>query len=177
MMSSLPSVEADDSAKLRRFLHVGAETGTYQVQPVKISIENCQSVVKLVASGKISEVLDEIIKISERGHVRNTEALLMALAACMHNASDEKSKTAAYQSLPKVCLSPNELFYLMAKLKQINEGDKCSWGRSLKRAIQCWYDSRSIDQLLVDVTGFAHAEGWSHRDLTRLAHVKAKTRS
>jgi 60 kDa SS-A/Ro ribonucleoprotein len=46
------------------------------------------------------------------------------------------------------------------------------WSRSHKRAIADWYLGQSPAKLAMLVTKYQNREGWSHRDVLRLAHVK-----
>src|SRR5690606_32048157 len=44
------------------------------------------------------------------------------------------------------------------------------WGRSLKRAVGNWYLEKDADKLALQLTKYQQRNGWSHRDLLRLAH-------
>jgi 60 kDa SS-A/Ro ribonucleoprotein len=46
------------------------------------------------------------------------------------------------------------------------------WGKNLRRAVADWYLSKTPEQLAMQVTKYAQREGWSHRDVLRLAHPK-----
>src|SRR5450432_3082758 len=44
------------------------------------------------------------------------------------------------------------------------------WGRGLRRAIAGWYLARPVDELAYQAVKYQQRNGWSHRDLLRLAH-------
>jgi 60 kDa SS-A/Ro ribonucleoprotein len=47
------------------------------------------------------------------------------------------------------------------------------WGRSVKTAIGNWYTDKNESQLAYHLTKYQNRNGWSNRDLLRLAHVNA----
>ena len=44
------------------------------------------------------------------------------------------------------------------------------WGRGLRRAVAGWYLARPVDELAYQAVKYQQRNGWSHRDLLRLAH-------
>ena len=44
------------------------------------------------------------------------------------------------------------------------------WGRGLRRAVADWYLSKPVDAVAYQAVKYRQREGWSHRDLLRLAH-------
>ena len=44
------------------------------------------------------------------------------------------------------------------------------WGRGLRRAVGDWYLAKEPDKLAYQVLKYRQREGWTHRDLLRLAH-------
>ena len=44
------------------------------------------------------------------------------------------------------------------------------WGRGLRSAVGRWYTEKSVDDLAYQMVKYRSREGWSHRDLLRLAH-------
>ncbi|KAJ3204813.1 60 kDa SS-A/Ro ribonucleoprotein, partial [Dinochytrium kinnereticum] len=51
------------------------------------------------------------------------------------------------------------------------------WGRSMRKALSEWYNSRSAESLLFIVTKYRTRCGWTHRDVIRLAHVLPKSKA
>ena len=48
------------------------------------------------------------------------------------------------------------------------------WGRSFKTAIAAWYQDKSTDDLAYQAVKYQSRDGWSHRDMLRLAHPKTE---
>ena len=44
------------------------------------------------------------------------------------------------------------------------------WGRALRRAVGGWYLAQPVDRLAYQLVKYRQRDGWSHRDLLRLAH-------
>ena len=44
------------------------------------------------------------------------------------------------------------------------------WGRALRRAVGAWYLAQPVDRLAYQLVKYRQRDGWSHRDLLRLAH-------
>src|SRR5262249_6039053 len=94
---------------------------------------------------------------------KNDPALFaLALAAAL---GDEATKRAAFAALPKVARTGTHLFQF-AEAVQAMRG----WGRGLRRAIAGWYLTRPVDELAYQAVKYPQRNGWSHRDLLRLAH-------
>jgi 60 kDa SS-A/Ro ribonucleoprotein len=51
------------------------------------------------------------------------------------------------------------------------------WGRGLRRAIGDWYLNRDADALALQLVKYQQREGWSHRDLLRLAKPQPERNS
>ena len=46
------------------------------------------------------------------------------------------------------------------------------WGRGLRNAIGNWYEQSDADRLAYQLVKYRQRDGWTHRDLLRLAHPK-----
>ena len=44
------------------------------------------------------------------------------------------------------------------------------WGRGLRKAVGNWYAGKNDEQLAFQLAKYQNRDGWSHRDLLRLAH-------
>ncbi len=51
------------------------------------------------------------------------------------------------------------------------------WGRSLRSTVASWYVTRPVTEVAADMLKCPGHEGWTHRDLVRLAHPKPATRA
>ncbi|XP_006822581.1 RNA-binding protein RO60-like [Saccoglossus kowalevskii] len=164
--------KVDDFNRLRRFLCLGAEGGSYYVGEKELGKENAQCIDRLIDSGKGEEVVKEIVTFSVEGRTAKQNPVIFALAMCARS-NDIKTKQAAYSALSDVCRIPTHLFMfveLAEKLSQLTRGT--GWGRAQRRAIRKWYTEKDALKLALLVTKYKQRNGWSHRDLLRLAHIK-----
>ena len=153
----------DDWARLRRFLVLGSEGGSYYAGEWKLTRENALAVERcLTADGQ--RAVAEIVRISEAGRAPKNDAALFALAMAA-GTDDERTRKAALDALPRVARTGTHLF----QFAQFVEGFR-GWGRSLRRAVGAWYSAKAVDSLAYQAVKYRQREGVTHRDLLRLAH-------
>jgi 60 kDa SS-A/Ro ribonucleoprotein len=153
----------DEWTRLRRFLILGSEGGSYYASEWKLTRENVQAVEQAVrADGK--RAVAEIVAVSREGRAPKNEPALFALALAA-GADDQETRKAALEALPELARTGTHLFQFASFV----EGFR-GWGRSLRRAVGGWYAERSADELAYQAVKYRQREGVSHRDLLRLAH-------
>jgi 60 kDa SS-A/Ro ribonucleoprotein len=160
--------QVGDIERLRRFLILGNEGGTYYASESKLTRKNAQCVLRALAhDGKV--VVDMAVDISDKGLApKNDPAIfVLALASVDSNAEVRKYALAA---LPKICRIPTHLFTFAQYRQDIGGG----WGRGMRAAVAKWYTDQTPAQLAVNALKYPSRNGWSHRDLLRLAHPAAK---
>ncbi|HEV7761393.1 MAG TPA: TROVE domain-containing protein, partial [Acidimicrobiales bacterium] len=89
--------------------------------------------------------------------------VIFALAACTA-ADDPDTRARALDALPQVCRTGTQLFLFAGFVEQFR-----GWGRGLRRAVGRWYLDRDPDALAYQLVKYQQRDGWSHRDLLRLA--------
>jgi 60 kDa SS-A/Ro ribonucleoprotein len=152
----------DDWTRLRRFLILGVDGPTYYATEQTLVKENAQAVLACIAiDGK--RTVDEIVAISVAGRNAKQHAVVFALAACTA-ATDDATRTYALAAVRKVCRTGTQLFLFAGYVEQFR-----GWGRGLRRAVGDWYVDRDADALALQLIKYQQREGWSHRDLLRLA--------
>jgi 60 kDa SS-A/Ro ribonucleoprotein len=153
----------DDWTRLRRFLILGCEGGSYYAGERELTRENADAVVRcLKADG--ARTVAEIVAVSRDARAPKNEPALFALAACA-GLGEEATRRTALDSLPAVCRTGTHLF----QFARFVEGFR-GWGRSLRRAVGRWYTAHELDALAYQAVKYRQREGVSHRDLLRLAH-------
>ena len=170
------SFEVDDMQRLRRFIVLGSEGGTYYVGEKELGKQNAEAILRLIKAGKGREVVEEITKYSVEGRTAKQNPIIFALAICARE-DDIDTKRAAYEALSKVCRIPTHLFAFVQFCESLSVATGSGWGRAHRRAIQNWYLGKTPSSLAMAVTKYQQREGWSHRDLLRLSHVKSDTPS
>ncbi|XP_041133112.1 60 kDa SS-A/Ro ribonucleoprotein isoform X1 [Polyodon spathula] len=164
--------EVNDMTRLRRFLCYGSEGGTYYIKEQQLALENALVLIRLIEDGRGVEVVQEIKTFCLEGRAARTNPALFALAVCSQH-SDIKTKQAAFRAVGEVCQLPTHLFTLIQFKKDLKEGMKCGmWGRALRKTVADWYNEKDAMCLAMAVTKYKQRNGWSHKDLLRLSHMK-----
>jgi 60 kDa SS-A/Ro ribonucleoprotein len=153
----------DDWTRLRRFLVLGSEGGSYYADEWTLTRENAAAVERCLAADG-PRTVTEIVRVSEEGRAPKNDPALFALAMAA-GAADEQARKAALEALPRVARTGTHLF----QFAKFVEGFR-GWGRSLRRAVGAWYASKPIDALAYQAVKYRQRDGVTHRDLLRLAH-------
>jgi 60 kDa SS-A/Ro ribonucleoprotein len=153
----------DDWIRFDRFLILGSEGGSYYAGARALTRDNAEAVIRCIAADGARAVA-RIAAVSDSGRAPKNDPALFALALASA-LGDEATKRAALKALPAVARTGTHLFRF-AEFVQSMRG----WGRGLRRGIAGWYLARPVEALAHQVTKYRQREGWSHRDLLRLAH-------
>ena len=162
--------KVDDMTRLRRFLVLGSESPTYYIEDKQLEQENARSILHLLQAGSGVEVVNEILKYSVEGRTVKQNAIMFALAICARH-EDLETKRRAYEVVPQVCRIPTHLFMFVDLCKK-RSPNSSGWGRAHRKAIRKWYTSKEPMKLAQEITKYQKREGWSHRDVARLMHLK-----
>ena len=149
--------------RLRRFLVLGTDGGTYYTSEQDLTKDNA-GVVLDWARDRTLELVDEAVSISTTGRAPRNNTALFALAAAA-SLGDEEGRKAALAALPRVARTGTHLFLFAGYVEQFR-----GWGRGLRRAVADWYLDKPVDDVAYQAVKYQQREGWSHRDLLRLAH-------
>jgi 60 kDa SS-A/Ro ribonucleoprotein len=168
----------DDWTRLRRFLVLGTSGGTYYISQKDLTRENADVVLKLAESDGL-RLVQELVTVSLENLAPKVQPTIFSLAIAA-SAKDAKTRAAALDALPKICRTGYHLFLFARYVEQFR-----GWGHGLRNAISRWYNERPLtgddvtndeddevrlSPLALDVIKYRQREGWSHRDLLRLAH-------
>ncbi|HSX21209.1 MAG TPA: TROVE domain-containing protein [Gaiellaceae bacterium] len=159
----------DDWARLRRFLVLGAEGGTYYASERKLSRENAACVERLIQIDG-PRLVREVAEISESGRApKNDPAILaLAMAAKLGNLD---TKRAAYAALPRICRIGTHLYHFAAFASAIEGG---GWGAGMRRALARWFNARAIDDAALQGVKYQRRDGWAAKDVLNLARPNPK---
>lgn len=149
--------------RLRRFLVLGVEGGTFYATERELTLDNAEVVLDW-ARHRAAELVDEVVTLSTSGRAPRNNPALFALAAAA-SFGDLEGRRAALAALPRVARTGTHLFVFAGYVQQLR-----GWGRGLRRAVADWYTARPTDDVAYQVVKYRQREGWSHRDLLRLAH-------
>lgn len=155
---------------LDRFLILGSEKPSYYANAQKITKDATKNLLVCIAEDGIKTV-NRIIEISDSGRAPKNDPAVFALAvAAIHGNTETVAH--AYQNLAKVCRIGTHLFQFVSV---INEFGK--WNAAAKRGVAKWYTDRQDHNLATQMLKYQQRDGWAHRDVLRLAHVKPLTDS
>lgn len=157
------SFTVDPWKRLERFIVLGSSAGAYYSTPKQLTKENAQVVLECCAEDG-PRAVRIIAEISEAGRAPKNDAAVFALALAASHPN-KLASAAALAALPRVCRIGTHLFQFAEAVNQFR-----GWGRGLRRAVGAWYTSKTPQQVAYQVAKYGQREGWSHRDLLRLAH-------
>ncbi|GAA4793994.1 TROVE domain-containing protein [Actinomycetospora chlora] len=152
-----------DDARVLRFLTLGVDGGTYYASDRELTAQNA-GVVLRTAQARASWLVEQAVAISTAGRAPRQNPAVFALAAAAA-LGDEAGRRAALDALPAVCRTGTHLFLFARYAEQFR-----GWGRGLRRAVARWYTAPAVDDVAFQAVKYRQREGWSHRDLLRLAH-------
>lgn len=154
----------DKWQQLNRFLVLGAEGGSYYVSERDLTFKNVQSVRACTAEDG-PRTVRTVVDVSQAGRAPKNDPALYGLATCI-SLGDNPTKRAAAEALPLVARTATHLYHFVAYAETMR-----GWGRTLRWAVANWYQ-RNPDQVALQAVKYRQRDGWSHRDLLRLAHPK-----
>ena len=156
----------DDWARVRRFLVLGSEGGSYYAWERDLTLESAEAVARCIGEDGLRAVAT-IVDVSVAGRAPKNDPALFALAMAAA-LGDVETRRAALDTLPRVARTGTHLF----RFAHLVEGFR-GWGRSLRRGIGRWYAEQPVDALAYQAVKYRQREGVTHRDLLRLAHPAA----
>ena len=157
----------DDLTRLRRFLVLGSEGGSYYASERKLTLENAQAVRRCIDSGGPAAVR-EIVAVSEERRAPRVGPALFALALAA-SRGDGETRALAFEALPRVARTGSHLHEFAGYADSMR-----GWGRGLRRAIAGWYAARPVADAVYQAVKYRNRYGWTHRDLLRKVHATAE---
>ena len=160
----------DDWGRLDRFLILGSEGGTFYIAERKLTIDNATVVSRCLSHDGVRTV-DRIVAISEAGRAPKNDPAIFALAMAA-KLGDDATRRAAYAALPRVCRIGTHLMHFADYAQGFG-----GWGRGMRTAVAAWFNRKPADELAFQLAKYQSRDGWSSRDLLRLAHPRAASPS
>lgn len=132
-----------------------------------MTVDNAKAVLRCIKEDGPATVAT-IVQISESGRAPKNGPALFALALCASpKFASSFTRSLALASLPKVARTGTHLFEFCSAVQEFR-----GWGRGLREAVGNWYASKSPRDIAYQAVKYQQRNGWSHRDLLRLAHPK-----
>ncbi len=148
-----------------RFLMLGSESAGYYVGKKEITAQGFDTTIKCIKEDGLRAVMRAVeYSIAGRAPKNDPAVVAIALAAVYGN---EATVAAAYEALPRVARTGTWLFLFVSILDSLGK-----WNAAAKRGVATWYNTKTVDRLAVQLLKYQSRNGWAHRDVLRLAHVK-----
>jgi 60 kDa SS-A/Ro ribonucleoprotein len=159
---------------LDRFLIMGVEGNSYYVNQQQKFDRNSNSLKDCLAEDPC-KVIARVVEISQSGRaVKNDQAIFALAMASLQEPEPimgDKIREYAYNSLQKVCRTGTHLYQWCAFRDDLKGG----WGKGARKAVSSWFNDKSASSAAYQVAKYANREGYTARDVLRLAHPIAKT--
>lgn len=155
----------DQWGVLDRFLMLGTESGGYYVgkkEKTKLGFETTKSCIAADGVRVVNRALE--FSLAGRAPKNDPSVVAIALAAVY---GDPITVQAAYDALPRIARTGTWLFLFVSILDSLGK-----WNAAAKRGVSKWYTAKTVDRLAVQLLKYQSRDGWAHRDVLRLAHVK-----
>jgi len=155
----------DDWTRLQRFLILGTERGTYYATERELTREAAGAVMRCALSDP-ERAIHTIVDISGSGRAPKNDPAIFALAMVC-SCPSESTRRDAYRALSKVARTGTHLFHFVEYRKAFSG----LGGNGFKRALGKWYAEKDARSLGYQLIKYQQRDGWSHRDVLRLAHT------
>jgi len=153
--------KVDDKSRLERFLILGTDKGTYYVNEPQLTQQNVKVVTDLIRKDE-RFVVDTTVDVSESGRALKNSPAIFTMAKVMTEGQD---KAYARPAVRRVARTSTHLFEYGNYIKSLG-----GWGRAKRRSIAEWYEGMDASALAYQAVKYRQRNGWTHRDLFRLAH-------
>jgi len=155
---------------------LGTETGTYYIKEKNLLSAHLESIDELLSNPTYHDTIVNILQeYVVKSFKRDYLIYVLARVCCIQN--EPTLRESAYKLLQSVCRTPTHLFmflefyeYLSTKVNQ-----STGWNAMHKRYIKNWYLDKNDMWLVYLLTKYRQRNGWTHRDVLRLTHIKPTT--
>lgn len=167
----------DDWTRLDRFLILGHEGGSYYASEQKMTKEAAEVVRRCLTLGP-ARTIARIVEVSTKGRAPKNDPAIFALALCAAEGEQRLEsggtiRQLAFWALPQVCRIGTHLFHFLRDYEALRP--KGRYGRSVRRALAGWYENKQGGDLAYELLKYRQRDGWSHRDVLRLAHPAGRS--
>ena len=156
--------EVDSAARLRRFLVLGTEGGTFYASQKDLTKENVQFL-KTFASMEPAHYYSVLHDADRDNIAPRHSTVLLALAVLYTHTEDKETRDEIKAQFTSFVRTGTHLFEFVEYVTMFRK-----WGRGLRSIISSWYTTKKPSDLAYLLVKYRQRGGWTHRDLLRLAH-------
>jgi 60 kDa SS-A/Ro ribonucleoprotein len=159
--------------QLKRFLYLGTEGGTYYIEENDLTQINLESLESALSDERDRHVVLELIKDYSKKAFKK-DYVIYVLARCCSFKEDQEFRKEAYSIMLDVCTIPTHLFMFLEFCEIINRkyNNSTGWNKIHKNFISLWYIMKPLRELVYQCTKYKNRNGWTHRDVFRLCHIR-----
>lgn len=158
----------DEWKQLERFLILGSEGGTFYVSEKKLTADNANKALLLLKKDGV-KVVEKTVEILKSGRAPKPDVAIFVLALAA-SKGDDATRKAALAAVPSALKTGTHLLKFVDTVNGLR-----GWGRGLKKAIQLWFKGRKNETLALQLVKYKQREGWSMKDVLRLAKPVPET--
>lgn len=158
----------DEWKQLERFLILGSEGGTFYVSEKKLTAVNANKVLLLLKKDGV-KVVEKTVDILKSGRAPKPDVAIFVLALAA-SKGDDATRKAALAAVPSALKTGTHLLKFVDTVNGLR-----GWGRGLKKAVQLWFKGRKNETLALQLVKYKQREGWSMKDVLRLAKPVPET--
>ena len=158
----------DEWKHLERFLILGTEGSTFYVSEKKLTADNANKVLLLLKKDGV-KVVEKTVEILKSGRAPKPDVAIFVLALAA-SKGDDATRKAALAAVPSALKTGTHLLKFVDSVNGLR-----GWGRGLKKAIQLWFKGRKNETLALQLVKYKQREGWSMKDVLRLAKPVPET--
>lgn len=158
--------QVSDEQRVKRFLILGSEGGTYYVGEKTLTIENAEFIKNLAEQGA-EWLVPLIVEVSHGGLAPKNDPAIFALAVAASFGTPAVRKM-AYDAIPLVCRIGTHIYTFCQSMKSMRGIS----GRGLKRGLARFYEQKDTDAFAYECMKYRQRNGWTPLDVIRLSHPK-----
>jgi 60 kDa SS-A/Ro ribonucleoprotein len=158
----------DEWKQLERFLILGTEGGTFYVSEKKLTADNANKVLLLLKKDGV-KVVEKTVEMLKSGRAPKPDVAIFVLALAA-SKGDDATRKAALAAVPSALKTGTHLLKFVDTVNGLR-----GWGRGLKKAVQLWFKGRKDETLALQLVKYKQREGWSMKDVLRLAKPVPET--
>lgn len=176
--------QVDDAQRVRRFLILGSEGGSFYANERSLTMHNFQTLQTMATSEPVA--MWKILKEVNNGNLAARHSTVLLGLAILHSLTPathtievqrgEETKK-LQERHPVRDLIDDEFTSFVRTGSHLFEFVQYAlmfrkWGASLRRLVASWYEDRGADDLAYQMLKYQSRKGWAHRDVLRMAHPK-----
>lgn len=155
--------QINDEDRLRRFLILGTDGGTYYVSETDLTNQNVDWLITFIKAAP-NVVLNTVLDVSENGRAYKNSPAIFTMALMLNHAP-EGMKAQISAAVPRVARTATMMYEFAQYIENLG-----GWGRAKRNAVANFFTSKTPDQLAYQAVKYRQRNGWTLRDLMRLSH-------